>query len=200
MILMRRFVSVTVFLLLLYPAAAFAGPLEDVRQSVDAILSILKDKDMPKEESRKRISEIIHRRFDFEAMAQRTLGLNWRKASEPQRRRFTDLFASLLEQSYIDRIEAYTNEKVKYGNVQIREQAALVETSIITDTTQIPIHYKLMQKGDEWKVYDVVIEEVSLIRNYRDTYREIVKKEGFDGLFVKMEEKIAALKAGKEPG
>ncbi len=179
---------------------ANAGPKDDVQGSVDAILEILRNKTLPKEESRKKISEVIHARFDFEGMAQRTLATNWKSATVEQRRRFTDLFAEILEQTYMGRIEAYTDEKVEYGDVKTKGKSALVETSIVTSSVTIPIHYKLTQEGPEWKVYDVVIEEVSLVRNYRDTYREIVKKDGFDGLFAKMEEKISEMKSGREQG
>jgi len=200
---MKRALSVVLFSMALLAGLhgfAEAGPREDIEGSVDTILQILRNRDIPKEESRKKISEVIHARFDFESMAQRTLATNWRSASAEQKKRFTDLFARLLEQTYLGRVEAYTDEEVQYGEVKTKGKSALVETSIVTDTVNIPIHYKLTQSGNEWRVYDVVIEEVSLVRNYRDTYREIVKKEGFDGLFVKMEAKIAEMKSGKEQG
>ena len=198
----QRFIVACLCLILLLglQGLADAGPKEDIQGSVDTILEILRNKTLSKEESRKKISEVIHARFNFESMAQRTLATNWKSATAEQRKRFTDLFAEILEQTYMGRVEAYTDEKVEFGDVKTKGNSALVETSIVTSSVNIPIHYKLTQEGPEWKVYDVVIEEVSLVRNYRDTYREIVKKEGFDGLFAKMEEKISEMKSVKEQG
>lgn len=171
-------------------ANAVAGPAEQVQQTVDSILSTLTDESLDQDAKRSKISSLIRQRFDFRAMSQRTLATNWKKATSEEKERFMELFADLLEHTYMGRIEAYTDERVKYVGEKIEKRRALVDTLIVTANVEIPINYKLTQKGEQWLVYDVVIEEVSLIRNYRNTYREIVKKEGIGGLLAKMEKKV----------
>jgi len=129
----------------------------------------------------------------IDAMSQRTLATNWKKATKQEKEKFIDLFSQLIENTYIGKIEAYTNEKVEYPGEKVKGNKALVETLIIAASADIPVDYKLYKKGDTWWVYDVIIEGVSLISNYRSSYQEIVKKEGFDGLLAKMQEKIDEL-------
>jgi len=180
-----------------------ATPTEQVRTEVDHIIDLLKDKKIDTANRNKQITDLIRSRFDFQTMSQWILGINWRKATPEQRERFLDLFTQLLEATYQGRIEAYieeyTDEHVKYVGEQIRQGKALVETLVVTKSQEIPVNYKLLQENGEWRVYDVVIERVSLVSNYRNTYDEIVRKEGFEGLFSRMENKIGELKAGADP-
>jgi phospholipid transport system substrate-binding protein len=174
-------------------AAAGDSATESVRASVDAIIAILKDPGLDKPTRRGKIRSVIARRFDFRAMSQRTLAVNWKKASTEEQRQFVDLFAELIQDSYIGRIEAYTNETVKYPGEKIAKNRAVVDTLIVTSSAEIPVSYKLYRKGGRWLVYDVTVEGVSLISNYRTSYHEIVKREGFAGLLARMEEKIREL-------
>lgn len=173
---------------------AMPDPLQQVQTTVDAVLTLLGDKQMDQELRRQKIRDLVQGRFAFDSMAQRTLGTNWKTASDQEKDRFVALFSDLLEATYLHRIEAYTNEKVSYGNVRLKSDKAMVETEIVTSSVAIPIHYKLLQEGNEWMVYDVVIEGVSLIRNFRNSYDDILNREGFPGLFSRMEQKIAELK------
>jgi phospholipid transport system substrate-binding protein len=175
--------------------AMAAEPLAQVRSTVDEVLTLLRNKSLPHEERRQQLTAVIRPAFDFEVMSQWVLGANWRKASLAERQRFIDLFTDLLEATYIGKIEAYTDERVEFTGQKLEGERAEVETLVKTASADIPIRYKLFRKGDRWLVYDVVIEEVSLVRNYRSTYGEIVRKEGFPGLFARMEEKIRELKA-----
>ncbi|RMF44114.1 MAG: ABC transporter substrate-binding protein [Deltaproteobacteria bacterium] len=187
--------AATLFLAgLLTAQAEAATPREEISATVDRILTLLRDKDMDRMERRRTLTDTIEARFDFDTMARSTLGKYWKKASSEQRQRFKELFSDLLESTYLGRIEAYTDETVSYGEEKVRGNKALVETSVHSGNTDIPIHYKLVQKQNGWYVYDVVIEGVSLVRNFRSSYGTIVKKEGFDQLFGRMEEKIAELK------
>jgi phospholipid transport system substrate-binding protein len=141
----------------------------------------------------------VKRRFDFEAMSRLVLAVNWRRASEEQKARFSELFADLLEANYRGRMEdyisEYSDEHVEYGSETIRDGRALVETLLVTDTREFPISYKMLQKEGEWLIYDVEIEGVSLVRNFRSTYDEIVRREGIDRLLERMEEKIRERKS-----
>ena len=187
----RYFLAATsIILLAVWLASASAqvaaGPMAQVKETVDAILATLKDDSLTREVRRKQIRNLINRRFDYRTMSQRTLAVNWKKASPAVRDRFIKLFSKMLESTYMGRIEAYTNERVEYVKERIKGKKAIVDTGNV----DIPITYRLRRKGDQWLVYDVKIEEVSLIRNYRSSYGEIVRKEGFDGLLAKMEARL----------
>jgi len=180
---------------LVFTAMSFAGnsPTDDVRTSVDAVLAILDNEQLNYEDKRTQISGIVKERFDFRAMSQRTLATNWNKTTDEEKEKFVDLFSQLIENSYVGKIESYTNERVDYPGEKVSGRKAVVETLIITSSADIPVDYRLYQKGDKWLVYDVIIEGVSLISNYRSSYQEIMKKEGFDGLLAKMRAKIDEL-------
>jgi phospholipid transport system substrate-binding protein len=176
--------------------SADASPTEAIRGSVDSILTLLQNKGLDQATRRKEMRKVISERFDFRAMSQRTLATNWKKASKEQQQEFVQLFAQLIENTYIGRVEAYTDEKVDYPGEKVKGKKAVVETLILTASADIPINYKVYQKKNgEWWVYDVIIEGISLISNYRSSYQEIVKKEGFDGLIAKMKNKIKELES-----
>ena len=177
------------------PAIADSSPTDDVRTSVEAVIALLKDEQLDRDTRRDRMREVIDKRFDFRAMSQRTLATNWKKATDAEKQRFTELFAELIQNSYVSKIESYTNETVEYPGEKQKGRKAEVETRIITSSAEIPVNYKVYLKDGTWLVYDVIIEGVSLISNYRSSYQEIVKRDGFDGLLAQMEEKIRELKS-----
>ncbi len=179
-------------------ALAAAGPLDEIRSTVDAIMAVLKDENIPSEERKDRIGSMVKARFDFRTMAQGILAVNWKKASEKERDRFIELFSELLEVTYRERIDAYNNERVEYVEEQVRNNRAVVDTKVITTDVEIPVQYKLLNREGTWMAYDVVIEGVSLVRNYRDSYKDIVSREGMDGLLAKMEQKIDEIRADPE--
>jgi phospholipid transport system substrate-binding protein len=174
---------------------AETSPSQIVEESVNEILDLLRDQTLDQTDRRAKIRATIKTRFDFEAMSQRTLATNWRKATEQEREQFIDLFSQLIENTYIGKIEAYTDEKIEYPGEKIKGSKAIVETLIIAASADIPVDYRLYKKGDTWLVYDVIIEGVSLVSNYRSSYQEIVKKEGFNGLLAKMQEKLDELRS-----
>lgn len=179
--------------------AETSGPLAQVRTTVDSILSVLKKPGPDSTTKRNNITRLIAERFDFDLMAQQTLATNWKHATTDERKRFVELFSRLLQATYLGRIEAYTNEKVEYRGEKIKDMQAIVETVIISGNTEIPINYKLREKNENgsWRVYDVVIEKVSLIATYRSDYREVVNKDGINGLLTQIEKKIHSLEQGK---
>jgi len=180
--------------------SAVSSPKAQIQTTVDQVIKVLHEKQLQGEPLRKTLSKLIRSRFDFSIMSQRTLGKYWKSATVDEQERFMTLFSELLEANYIGRIEAYSDETVSYGEEKIESDRAEVATVVNSGTTHIPIDYRLVQQGDDWFVYDVVVEEVSLIRNYRSTYGEIVRKEGYPGLFSRMEEKIAELKQSPAGG
>ena len=184
-----------VAMLIASTAIAEPTPTEEVRSSVEAVIALLKDDQLDREARRDRMREVIDKRFDFRAMSQSTLATNWKKASDVEKQKFIELFAELIQNSYVSKIESYTNETVEYPNEKKKGRKAVVDTLIITSSAEIPVNYKVYLKDGSWLVYDVIIEGVSLISNYRSSYQEIVKKDGFEGLLAKMEEKIRELRS-----
>jgi phospholipid transport system substrate-binding protein len=187
---------------MLFPlfSAAAPGPLEEVQTTVDSIIALLKRDDLSREERQEKVGALVRERFDFRTMSQGVLATNWKKATDAEKKQFMDLFSELLETTYRERIDAYNNEEVKYLSEKIRGKKAVVETVVVTTDVEIPVTYKLLNKGESWRAYDVVVEGVSLVRNYRDSYKEIVKKEGLTGLLAKMEKKIEELRTNPAEG
>lgn len=183
--------------LLASPApAAPVTPLQEVRATVDGVFELLRDTRLDRDSRRSRLTQLIRSRFDFRNMSQRILATHWRSADPQEQQRFVALFSDLLEANYIGKIEAYTNETVRYLGEQIIEDRAAIDTAIVTAGAEIPISYRLQRTGERWLVYDVVIEGVSFVGNYRSTYGEIVRREGMSGLLQKMEEKLREIRQG----
>ncbi len=173
---------------------ASSGPMAQAQATIDKVLEILKTADLESDARREMLSQELGERFDFRAMSQRVLAVNWKKASQQEREKFTVLFSELLKRNYLGHIEAYTDEKVEFVKERIKKNKASIDTLIITKSAEIPVSYRMAQTGEDWKVYDVVIEKVSFVNNYRSTYGQIIKKGGFGGLLAKMEEKLQQLK------
>lgn len=178
------------------PAAAQDGaPTAAVKSVVDTILEILRSPGFDLESDRPTIRIEIRRAFDDTAMAQSVLSTNWRQASKEQQDEFKTLLSQTIEGTYIGRLRAYSNETVDYLAEEINENRATVDTVIRSASGDIPLIYKLRKRSDGWFVYDVEIENVSMVSTYRETYRSVVRKDGMDGLLKQMREKIAELEA-----
>ena len=176
-------------------ALAVPSPREQVKQTVDQVLEVLRNKTLTGQPRRDTLSRLIRARFDFTIMSQRTLGKYWKEATPQEQTRFVTLFSDLLEANYVGRIEAYSDETVNYLGERVDGDMAEVDTSIHSGNIDIPTSYRLVLKNGQWFVYDVIIEDVSLIKNYRNSYGEIVRREGYAALFARMEEKIRELRA-----
>ncbi len=174
--------------------AAFTDPTSRVKDSVDKVITILKDKSLDRETRWNRIGVVINDSFDFRSMSQSVLATNWKKATPDERKRFVEFFSQYLEDTYRTKIEAYTNQRVEYVGETIRGKRAVVETLIITDNSEIPVNYKLKNNDGEWFAYDVVIEGVSLVNNYRSTFAAIVNNDGMDGLLNDIQSRIQKYK------
>jgi len=175
-------ICLLIFLPGILVAADFSSPTLRVKDSVDRIITILKDKNLNREASWEKIGLVIDGSFDFRSMSQSVLATNWKRATPEERDRFVEFFSQYIEETYRNKIEAYTNQEVLYKKETIKGKRAVVETAIVTDSSEIPVNYKLKNNDGEWFAYDVVIEGVSLVNNYRSTFSAIVKNEGMDGL------------------
>ncbi len=176
------------------------GPKEQVKVTVDGILAILRDKKLDWYSKQLSIESIIDRRFDFQTMSQSVLATNWRKATLEERKRFVEFFSQYLQHTYTEKLKLYSDQYVKYGAETIRGNRAVVDTFIVTENADIPVTYKLRLNEGKWFGYDVVIEEVSLISNYRNTYAAIVKSEGIGGLLQNLESSIEKYKQQRDTG
>ncbi len=178
-------------------ADEFTTPTARVKDSVDKVISVLKDKSLGREERWAKIGVVINDSFDFRSMSQSVLATNWKKATPEERQQFVIFFSQYLEDTYRTKIEAYTDQKVEYAGETIRGRRAVVETIIVTESTNIPVNYKLKNNDGNWFAYDVVIEGVSLVSNYRSTFAAIVKNDGMDGLLSDIQTRINKYKASQ---
>ena len=183
------------------PASAQDGaPTAAVKSMVDAILDILRSPGFDLATDRPAIRAEIQRAFDATAMAQSVLSTNWRQASKEQQNEFKTLLSQTIEGTYIGRLRAYSNETVDFLAEDIKGSRATVNTVIKSATGDIPIIYKLRKRSDGWFVYDVEIENVSMVSTYRETYRSVVRKDGMDGLLLQMRTRITELEAQADLG
>jgi phospholipid transport system substrate-binding protein len=170
-------------------------PAERVQRGVELVLSIVQDKTLSQDQRYEKVRAIVEQHFDFRSMSQSVLATNWKKASPEERRRFVDFFSEYIENIYFGAIEAYTGEEIEYGEGRIRGKRALVDTFIVTKTARIPVTYKLKLNDGEWYAYDVIIEGVSLVNNYRRTFSAIIRNDGVDGLLNDIQQRIDKYKA-----
>ena len=198
---MKKFCSLILILLVSASLLAedFTNPTARVKDSVEKVISILKDESLERELRWKSIGSVINQSFDFRSMSQSILATNWRTATPAEREKFVEFFSQYLEETYRTKIEAYTNQKVEYIGETINGKRAVVETLIITDNTEIPVNYKLKNNDGIWFAYDVVIEGISLVSNYRSTFAAIVKNDGMDGLLNDIQLRIDRYKSSNEP-
>ena len=184
-----------VILLLMQPVWLAAGaPTDQIRQTVDRLLAILNDPQLKgeqkKNERRQKLKEVLYQRFDFTEMARRSLGSEWRRRTPEEQKEFVKLFTELLERSYLDKIESYSGEKVLYLKDREDGNYAEVETKIVDKKGQeYSVDYRLHKVNGDWKVYDVIIEDVSLVGNYRSQFSRVLAKSSFDELLKTMKEK-----------
>jgi phospholipid transport system substrate-binding protein len=179
---MRPFVVFSILFFFLFPPTSHAGtPLQAVETNVNRVLDVLRDPklkaDSAKEIKKEKLRAIYGEMFDEMELSKRSLGLNWTKLESAQQQEFVPLFRQVLEKAYIDKILAYTNEKILFSKeTMLSNDQAEVQTKIVTSSKEIPISYRLIQKDAVWKVYDVVVENVSLVLNYRSQFNSILAK------------------------
>lgn len=171
-------------------------PTEKVKETTDKIIAIVSDpalKDPAKEkERREQIRRSVDEMCDWQEMSRRSLGRYWAQRSEQEKKEFILLFGQLLERTYIDKVESYSGEKVIYAGERVDGDYAEVDVKIVTKkNTEIPVVYKLRSRDQQWWAYDMVVEGVSLVNNYRTQFSDIMAKSSFEGLMKKLREKSA---------
>lgn len=176
-------------------AKTSSDPLGRVESVVNEIIAILEDKALAGPEAVDKRRQLVIKKvedlLDFEEIAMRAMGRHWRERTPAEKAQFVALFKQLLERTYIDRVDTYSGERAVFQKQDIRGDYAMVYTQFVTSKNEIPINYKLRKKANGWMVYDVEIETVSLVLNYRNQFDSIINRDKYAGLVQRMEEKIA---------
>ena len=192
----RLFVGLSILLLFLISFPLYAGvPLDTVKANADKVLDILRDPKLKapsaKEIKKGKLRAIYVNMFDEVELSRRSLGMNWNKLNNPQRQEFVKLFEQVLEKAYADKILAYTNEKIEFTKESmISGNLAEVRTKVITASKEIPITYRVIMNDGVWRVYDVVIENVSLVQNYRTQFNDILARNTPEQLLEILRKKV----------
>lgn len=185
--------ATTLFLAWSMPVLAAEVATEAVKRTITEVIRILEDKGLRQparaEERRLLLEKVIGDRFSYEEMARRSLGVQWNKLDEKERQEFIELFRALLTNSYADKIEGYSGEQVHYLNERQEPGYAEVRTKVTSGKTEIPLDYRLIDKAGDWRVYDVVVDGVSLVNNYRGQFAKILRTSGYADLVAKLRQK-----------
>ena len=195
----KRMVVFCVLIIFVLSIPVYAGvPMTTAEASVNRVLDVLRDSRLKSpaatEAKTEKLRVIYKDMFDEIEFSKRTLTRNWSKFSPAERVEFVNLFEQLLEKSYIDKILDYSNEKVDfYKENMTSNNTAEIQTKIVTSSKEIPIFYRVTLKDGKWKVYDVVVENVSLVQNYRTQFNDILAKDTPAQLLDILRKKVKAL-------
>lgn len=197
-----RFMAVFAILcccLLSGPGKALASVTDEVKKTVDEVLRIVSDKELKKPQNdqkrRRELKAAVGRIFDYGEMAKRSLATHWKERTPAERKEFVQLFETLLENSYAGKIESYNQEKIVYGRETVEGEYAEVRSRVITaKRDEYSLDYRLLDEGGRWMVYDVVIEGVSLVSNYRSQFNKIILNQGYGELVKKLRTKSEEIK------
>ena len=190
---MGRVMALVVSLWVGNAGAAPVTPTEAIRATINQVIEILEDDVMKQpghtSERRRLLEEVIGARFNYEEMSKRTLGAQWKRLTEPQREEFVALFQRFLADRYADKIEGYTGEDIRYFGERIEGAYAEVRTEIVSGKLEIPMDYRMISRSGRWRVYDVVIDGVSLVRNYRGQFDKIIEDSSYAELVRRLRER-----------
>jgi phospholipid transport system substrate-binding protein len=192
----KRLTGLVLLMFLMFCLPVYAGiPLDTVKANVNKVLDVLRDpklKSASAKEIKKEKLRIIYKgMFDEVEFSRRTLARSWSKLNPAQQKEFIQLFEQVLEKSYIDKIFSYTNEKIEfYKENMLSEGQAEIQTRVVTSSKEIPIYYRMIKKDNVWKVYDVVVENVSLVQNYRTQFNDILNKNTPEQLLEILRKKV----------
>jgi phospholipid transport system substrate-binding protein len=185
------------------PARAGA-PTDQVREYTDAVVRILEDPALKAEdrkpERRAAVRKIAAEVFDVQETARRALGPHWQQRTPQQREEFVQLFAELLEQTYISKIDFFGGERLRFTEEKVDGENAIVRAKVVTrQATEVPVEARLLRKGDRWLVYDILIENISLVGNYRAQFDRIIRTQGYDELVKRLRTRGEFLREAERP-
>ena len=195
-VMKKYLISMVIIVCLIYAVPALAGaPLDTVKGYSDKVLDVLRDPALKSESARKtkkdKLRAISEKMFDFTELSRRTLTINWQKLSPEQQKEFVSLYTSLLGNTYADKIFEYSDEKILFTKeVPLTAKTVEVQSTVLRKTSEIPIYYRVILKDGVWRVYDVVVEGVSLISNYRTQFKDILANNPPEVLLETLRKKV----------
>ena len=176
--------------LTLLAGPAWAGPTEQLREYTDQVIKVLDDPALARGDRRAAIRKIAHEAFDVNETARRVLARHWQARTPAERDEFTQLFADLLERTYIARLDEYGGERIRYVGESIDGELATVRARIVTRAgVEVPVESRMVRRGERWLIYDVLIENVSLVSNYRSQFDRIVRSSSYEELVRRLKQK-----------
>ncbi|HWT79662.1 MAG TPA: ABC transporter substrate-binding protein [Candidatus Methylomirabilis sp.] len=169
---------------------------EAIRGSISQVFGLLGDPTLKKpekaEERRRQLEKLVAERICYAEMAKRSLGVHWQDLSEAEQEEFVTLFQRLLAKTYLHMIEGYTGEQIRYLGERVTEDFAEVRTRIVSEKMDIPVDYRLLRMAGEWRVYDVVVDGISLVNNYRGQFAKIIRASSYASLVEQLRKKVGA--------
>ncbi|HEX5646270.1 MAG TPA: ABC transporter substrate-binding protein [Nitrospira sp.] len=200
--LLSRYAVAMMVAALLWAVSAIPGyagvPTDSMKATVDEVLRIVRDNELKQPhkatERRQMLEQVVEARFDYQEMSRRALGAPWNTLSDQEKQEFVGLFRTLLTNSYADKIETYSGEGVQYLNERMEKEYAEVRTKVLSGKTEIPLDYRLINKANDWRVYDVVVDGISLVNNYRGQFTKIIKSSSYADLVEQLRKKSEKLK------
>lgn len=185
---MRKLVAVIMGVMLMQ--VVYAQSIKDadtmLRNTVDSVLKTLKNKDLDKVTRQEKLVEVFDRAFKFDLMAKLSYGRAWQSLSDKRRAQFTKLFIERLKESYMEKLELYSEEVVKFEEPVKKGRYLRIPTFLLSNGDKISMLYKMTKRGGVWYIYDIEIQGVSIISTYRSQYREVLKNGTFQDLLVSM--------------
>jgi phospholipid transport system substrate-binding protein len=178
-----------------------SGITEGLKATIDQVISVVTDPQYKDDRTARRtkMKDIIFPKFNFLEMGRRSLGKkSWKERTPEERRAFVDVFGKLLENSYANKLESYSDEKINYIDEIVKGKYAMVKTEVVRKNGSVNVDYKLIESPSKWRVYDIVVEGVSLIKNYRSQFGKIIHNDSFDALMDKLNAKVKELEEGED--
>lgn len=178
-----------------------SGITEGLKATIDQVIGVVTNPQYKDDRTTRRakMKDIIFPKFNFLEMGKRSLGnKHWKEISPEERKAFVDLFGKLLENSYANKLESYSDEKINYIDEIIKGRYAMVKTEVVRKNDTVNVDYKLIESPNQWRVYDIVVEGVSLIKNYRSQFGKIIHNDSFKTLMDKLDAKVKKLEEGEK--
>jgi phospholipid transport system substrate-binding protein len=179
--------------------AQASGITDGLKATIDQVINVMSDPQYKDDRTtrRSKMKGIIFPKFNFLEMGKRSLGnKNWKKIKPEERKAFIEVFGKLLENSYANKLENYSDEQINYLDEIVKGKYAMVKTEVVRKNSTISIDYKLIEGSDKWLIYDITVEGVSLIKNYRSQFGKVIHNDSFDALMDKLNAKVKKLEAG----
>ena len=181
--------------------AQASGITEGLKATIDQVIGVVTNPQYKNDRPTRRakMKDLIFPKFNFLEMGKRSLGnKHWKDISPEERKAFIELFGKLLENSYANKLESYSDEKINYVDEIVKGRYAMVKTEVVRKNSTINVDYKLIESPHEWQVYDIVVEGVSLIKNYRSQFGKVIHNDSFNTLMEKLNTKVKKLETGEE--